>query len=291
MELTHVCMNNKYNNVNELLRNEFCISNRLLTKLIKQQTIFLNGRICDTRTLLENGDNVVVNLDIEENNTNIVPTKMDLSIIYEDDWFLVVNKPCGIAIHPSMLHYDTSLSNGIKYYFDTIGLKKKIRPVNRLDFNTSGLVIFAKSEYIQEAFHIQMAQQIFKKYYLAIVNGEFSQNSGTINLPIGRKPNSIIERCICNNGQPSITHYQVLKSADAGTLVQCILETGRTHQIRVHMAAIGHPLLGDTLYGSSSTLIDRQALHSYKIKLIHPVYKKEMSFTCDLPLDMKNIIK
>ena len=212
---------------------------------------------------------------------------MNLNIIFEDDWLLVVNKPARIAIHPSVLHYSDSLCNGIKFYFDKIGLKKKIRPVNRLDLNTSGLVVFAKCEYIQECLINQMKNNQFKKEYLAVCNGFFDKKSGIINLPIARKENSIIERCISENGQPAITHYEVLKEFDNYSLVKCSLETGRTHQIRVHMSAIGHPLLGDSLYGSISDLINRQALHCFNLQFIHPVYNNDLNFWGDLPNDFK----
>ena len=132
-----------------------------------------------------------------------------------------------------------------------------------------------------------MENKIFKKEYLCIVSGKFKDKIGTINLPIARKKNSIIERCVNNNGQKSITHYEVLQEFDNYSLVKCILETGRTHQIRVHMSYIGHPLLGDTLYGKSSPLIDRQALHCSKLEFIHPISKQNMIFTCELEEDLK----
>ena len=277
--------------INQILQNELNFSSRLLYKLIKNNNIFLNGNICDTRNTAQNGDLITINFDYSEDNSNIVPNKMQLDIIYEDEWFLIVNKPAGIAIHPSILHYTDSLCNGIRFYFDSISLKKKIRPVNRLDLNTSGLVIFAKCEYIQECLIKQMSQNIFKKEYLAICEGIFEQKNGTIDLPIARKDNSIIERCISKNGQPSITHYEILKEFNNYSLVKCILETGRTHQIRVHMSAISHPLLGDTLYGSISNLIDRQALHCYKLQFMHPITNKFMSFTSEIPSDFKQILK
>lgn len=135
---------NKYENIHSLLKNELHISNRLLTKLIEEKCINLNGSICDTRNSFEINDILSVNFDYFEENANVVPTKMDLDIIYEDDWLLIVNKPAGVAIHPSILHYADSLSNGVKFYFDSIGLQKKIRPVNRLDFNTSRISYFCK---------------------------------------------------------------------------------------------------------------------------------------------------
>ena len=279
-----------YNTVNDVLINEFQFSSRLMSKLIKNKKIYLNNSFCDTRKCINYNDEIVVDLSGKENNSNIVATNMDLDIIYEDDWFLVVNKQPGIAVHPSSLHYSDSLSNGIKFYFDKIGLKKKIRVVNRLDYNTSGIVVFAKCEYIHEQFSKQMMQHIFQKEYLCIINGFLDNSCGIIDLPIGRKQGSIIERCIDKNGQKSITHYEVLKTFSDYSLVKCILETGRTHQIRVHFSAIGHPLLGDTLYGIASNLINRQALHSNKIDLIHPITKEHLSFESLLPNDMKKLV-
>ena len=286
MEINYEIKNNTQT-INSTLQNELKISSRLLYKLIKLNKIELNHKPCDTRKTGTFGDTITINFDYEEDNSNIIPTKMNLNIIFEDDWLLVVNKPAGIAIHPSVLHYYDSLCNGIKFYFGKIGLKKKIRPVNRLDLNTSGLVVFAKCEYIQEYLINQMKNNQFKKEYLAVCNGFFDKKSGTINLPIARKENSIIERCISENGQTAITHYEVLKEFDNYSLVKCSLETGRTHQIRVHMSAIGHPLLGDSLYGSISDLINRQALHCFNLQFIHPVYNNDLNFWGDLPNDFK----
>lgn len=286
MEINYEIQNNTQT-INSILQNELQISSRLLYKLIKLNKIQLNHQPCDTRKTGTLGDTITINFDYEEDNSNIVPTEMDLNIIFEDDWLLVVNKPAGIAIHPSVLHYSDSLCNGIRFYFDKIGLKKKIRPVNRLDLNTSGLVVFAKCEYIQECLINQMKNNQFKKEYLAVCNGFFEEKSGTINLPIARKENSIIERCISENGQTAITHFEVLKEFNNYSLVKCSLETGRTHQIRVHMSAIGHPLLGDSLYGSISDLINRQALHCFNLQFIHPVYNNDLNFWGDLPNDFK----
>lgn len=288
MELTYlVKKDNIYKNINEILSLEFKFSARLASKLIRNKKIYKNNFIVDTRDSIALGDTIIINLDLFEDNSNIIPLKMNLDILYEDEWFLVVNKPAGMAIHPSVTHYNNSLSNGIKYYFDLINLHKKIRPVNRLDFDTSGLVIFAKCEYIQEMFSRQMANGDFKKYYLCIVDGTLSKKSGIIDLPIARKKDSIIERCISVDGQTSITNYRVLKESHNISLLQCKLETGRTHQIRIHMQALGHPIIGDTLYGNKSSLINRQALHSYKIECIHPVTYKKIEFLSELPKDMQ----
>lgn len=288
MQLKYIVKNNELN-INQILQNELKISSRLLYKLIKNKRTLLNGNICDTREQANTGDVLIVDFDYEEDNSNIVPTKMNLNIIFEDEWLLIINKPAGIPVHPSILHYSDSLCNGIRFYFDSIGLKKKIRPVNRLDLNTSGLVVFAKCEYIQECLISQMKDNLFKKEYLAFCEGIFENKFGTIDLPISRKDNSIIERCISEDGQPSVTHYEVLKEFDNYSLVKCMLETGRTHQIRVHMSAISHPLIGDSLYGSISDFIDRQALHCYKLQFIHPITKKFMDFCDELPLDLKKL--
>lgn len=171
MQLTYIVKETDiYKNINEILSNEFHLSARLTKKLIQNKRISKNDINIDTRAGISTGDIIVVDLNFDEDNSNIVPTKMNLDIVYEDEWFIVVNKPAGIAIHPSILHYDNSLSNGIRFYFDSIKLKKKIRPVNRLDLNTSGLVIFAKCEYIHEEFSRQMQNDTFKKEYLCIVS-------------------------------------------------------------------------------------------------------------------------
>lgn len=288
MKLKYIVKNNdNYQTINQILQSEFNISTRLFSKLTKNNLVLLNNSIVDTRKSIKSGDVITINLNSFEDNSNIVPIKMNLDIIYEDKWLLIINKPAGMPIHPSPNNFNNTLSNGIKYYFDSINLQKKIRPVNRLDINTSGLVVFAKCEYIHYTLSKQMETNNFKKKYYALVNGFLENKSGTINLPISRKPNSIIERCINNNGQKAITDYKVLKEFNTYSLIECTLQTGRTHQIRVHMKSIGHPILGDTLYGTSSNLINRQALHSYYISFVHPVTKKVLTFKTDIPKDFK----
>lgn len=196
-----------------------------------------------------------MDLNYEETSDNILSVYIPLDIVYEDDAFLIINKPAGIPVHPSLHYYNNSLSNGVKFYFDKIGLNKKIRPVNRLDKDTSGLVVFAKNEYIQECLIRQMQNNQFKKEYIALLDGILEQKEGTVNAPIARKEKSIIERCIWDDGDTAITHYKVLEEYACFSLVNFLLETGRTHQIRVHSKYIGHPILGDTLYGKESKLI------------------------------------
>ncbi len=267
--------------INQILKNKLHISSRLLYKLINKKVIYLNDKVCDTRNIANTGDIISIDLSYVEDTSNVVPTKMDLNIIYEDDAILVLNKPSGISTHPSMLHFENSLSNGVKYYFDSIDLHKKIRPVNRLDLHTSGLIIFAKNEYIQECLIKQMESNSLKKEYHAIINGYLENKKGTIDKPIARKQNSIIERCIDQNGKRAVTHYEVVKEFDDHSLVKCTLETGRTHQIRVHFASINHPLLGDSLYGEKSNLIDGQALMCTKLSFIHPISNKILEFKLD----------
>ena len=249
MEIIYILkQTDNYKIVNEILKNEFNISSRLRLKLINNQSITLNGKTCSTKENVQNNDEIKVSFNYEEDNSNILPTKMNLKIVYEDEWLLVVNKPAGIAVHPSILHFEDSLSNGIKFYYDSINLKKKIRPVNRLDKNTSGLVVFAKCEYIQEQLIKQMQQNVFKKEYLALVTGHLDNKKRKIDLPIARKKDSIIERCIDEKGQASVTHYEVIHEYENYSLVKCILETGRTHQIRVHFQAIRTSLTSEIAY-------------------------------------------
>ena len=286
MELNYIVKDEV--NIRQVLRERFGISERLLTKLKKSKKIFLNdsNKIYMDMYVKPN-DKINVNLDFDEDNSNIIPVKMDLKILYEDESIIIVDKPANMPVHPSLNHYEDSLSNGIKYYFNILELKRKIRPINRLDKNTSGIVIFAKNEYIQDRLNK------YHKEYLAIVVGKLL-GSGIIDKPIARKEDSIIERCIDSNGEKSITEYEVIQNFKVNntnlSLLKCILHTGRTHQIRVHMKSIGHPILGDTLYGNYSELINRQALHAYKICFIHPITKKEIEITSSIPNDMLKTI-
>lgn len=321
MKLTYkVTKQTQYQTLKEVLKAEFQMSDRLLLKLKKLQKITLNHKSVYINYPIQDGDFIECDLNYEEDNSNIVPTSLPLSILYEDEAYLVINKPAGIPVHSSCDHYADSLSNRIRYYFDQIGLHKKIRPVNRLDKDTSGLVIFAKNEYMQECLVKQMKSKEFVKKYIAIVEGHLDKKEGTICAPISRKENSIIERCVNKNGETAITHYQVLSQNQLRQIfmndckietksklissenllkneinnfdiVECTLETGRTHQIRVHLAYLGHPILGDTLYGSPSSLIDRQALHCYYMSFIHPITRETVFYQINLPQDMTILIK
>lgn len=265
-----------------IIRNNLKISNRLLIKLKASNNIFVNGKAVPINYKIDKNDLIEVQIEFVEED-DILPQKMNLDILYEDEYILAINKMPGIVVHPSSYHLSDTIANGVKYYLNN---KRKIRPINRLDRDTSGVVLFAKNEYIQELF----TTLDVSKEYIAIVDGFPNQVEGTINAKIARKEGSIMERCVSEAGQTAITHYKVIKTYDAYSSLSVKLETGRTHQIRVHMAFIGHPIVGDTMYGKETTLIDRQALHSYKTSFVHPITGEEISIVANLPEDMKKLI-
>lgn len=178
----------------------------------------------------------------------------------------------------------------LDFILTKFGLHRKIRIVTRLDKDTSGIVFFAKNEYVQDALTLQMKENLFKKEYVGVLEGKLTPQTGVIDAPIARKDGSIIERCVCESGQRSITHYNVIKSFDNMSLVHFVLETGRTHQIRVHSKHVGHPIIGDTLYGTASSLISRQALHCYYMTFMHPVTKQRVEYFSQVPEDMKKLL-
>lgn len=293
MKLEYTVKSNEYVNVNEVLKAEFNISARLLSKLKHEQKIFLNDKKAFISARLNPNDRILVDMNINETSENILAIEMDLKIIYEDEYFLILNKPANLPVHPSMSHYSNSLSNGVKFYFEKHNLNIKMRPVNRLDKDTSGIVIFAKHPYIQESLVSQMKSKEFQKYYLGLVEGFFEPESGSIIAPITRKDNSIIERTINLSStlekEQAITHYKTIEKLKNSSLVEFNLETGRTHQIRVHCKYKKHPLIGDTLYGNNSDLISHQALHAYKVSFYHPITKKLLEFKADLPDDFSQL--
>lgn len=202
MNLEYIVTNNDNGKtIKDVLLSCLHISHRLLITLKRENAIFLNDLPAFVYQEVSVNDKISVSFDYTEDNSNIVSKQMPLDIVYEDEWLLIVNKCSGIPVHPSILHYEDSLSSGIKFYFDSIGLNKKIRPVNRIDKDTSGLVVFAKNEYIQEALIKQMQVGTFAKEYIAVVEGFFNDDEkiGTINIPIARKEGSIIERCVCGS--------------------------------------------------------------------------------------------
>ena len=253
MLLKYIVRDNK--NLRSILKDELNISSRLFNK-IKNKYVFVNGEHAIYYRDLNVNDVVEVDFSYDDDNYNNIVSNPDIKfeIVYEDEWLLIVNKGANLPVHPSLNHYDISLSNGVRAYFDKIGLNKTVRLVNRIDKDTTGLVVIAKCEYIQECLIKQMNDDSFIKEYIAIARG-LVDSSGVIDFPIARKDGSIIERCVdLVRGENAITNYVRLNynpELDI-SLVKCRLLTGRTHQIRVHFAYIGHPLLGDSLYGLES---------------------------------------
>ncbi len=253
--------------------------------------ILLNDIWAYVNQRISSGDILTIKILETESSEKIVPEKLDIEIVYEDEDILVVNKPWNMPVHPSQNHYSGTLANGIAYYFEKQGKPFVFRCVNRLDKDTTGLTILCKHQLASGIMSNMVSERLIKRTYLAICtdNGSLPE-SGTIDAPIGRKEGSTIERVIdYEKGECATTHFKrLLHIPDKQiSFIQLRLETGRTHQIRVHMKHIGHPLLGDDLYQSDCSLIKRQALHSYSLQFTHPITGKEMYFEQELPEDMK----
>ena len=220
----------------------------------------------------------------------IIPNDIFLDILYEDEYLLVIDKPAHMLVHPTASERENTLANGVLFYYRQNNLTLNYHPVHRLDKNTSGLVLIAKYPHIQHQLSRALEKKSLMRDYIAFVHNKMKNPMGTIHLPIARHPNSIIERIVAENGQVAITHYEVVESYDDACQVHLSLETGRTHQIRVHLSHLGHPIIGDDLYGSPSSLINRQALHAYKLSFLHPVSKKQITVHSSLPNDMNNLL-
>lgn len=236
---------------------------------------------------LTSGDRVTILLTEEASSDNIVPTPLPLNIIYEDEDLLVINKSAGMPIHPSQGNYDNTLANACAYYFQQKGEPFTYRCINRLDRDTTGLFILARHAYSASLLSSMIAKREIHREYLALATG-FVPDSGVIEAPIARVTGSTIEREVnFETGEFARTHYRRLEYKNGYSLVSLKLDTGRTHQIRVHMKYIGHPLPGDFLYNPDYSVIHRQALHSYRLTFTHPITGKELQFTAPLPEDMK----
>lgn len=274
-----------------VLKQDLRLSTRLINQLKEQKGILVNGSPCRTIDPVGPGDRISLTWS-EPAGDRLVPEARDLDILYEDDWFLAVNKPAGTAIHPTFNHPAGTLANAVQFYFLKNGLDIKVRPVNRLDRETSGVALFAKHSHAQDRIIGLMKQnQVYKEYW-GVVEGHFIPESGTIDLPIQRKPGSIMERWVHPLGEKSVTHYKTLRILKDSSLVQFVLETGRTHQIRVHCKACGHPILGDGLYSDKSTArIGRQALHSRVLRFVHPVSGNTIEITAPVPDDFNTLLE
>lgn len=268
-----------------------------------KEGILLNGIWSYVNTQMSIHDVLTIRLIETENSKNIPPTPISKElflsmIVYEDEDILIINKPAGLPVHPSLGHYEDTLANYCAYYYQSLIYPPQtgfvFRCVNRLDRDTSGLVLIAKNMLSAAGLSVQQQSKMIHRTYLAITIG-ITPLQGTITLPIARKDASIIERCIDEeNGEPAITHYQRIATTCLDgqnySLLQIQLETGKTHQIRVHMKAIGHPLPGDFLYYPDFSHIKRQALHSYRLDFTHPITGKALSFTQEMPSDFHAIL-
>lgn len=277
--------------IKDVLIKEFDVSSRLLRKLKLNQRIFCNDKVAWVNGNAKPGDEIKVNIFFEEEAENIKSEYGEIDILYEDDSLLLINKSGNMVSHPTCLHQSGTLANFVKGYFESKGEKLKVRFVNRLDRETSGIIVLAKNDYAQDILSKQMQSGEFTKEYIAIVHGNVEKDTNTIDLPIKREPDSIMTRTVALDGERAITHYEVIERLNDMTVLKLKLETGRTHQIRVHLKAIGHPIVGDGLYSDVKTsLINRQALHSYKTGFVHPISHEKIIVTAKLPLDMDKII-
>ncbi len=280
--------------IREFLKEELELSSRLIRRSALEKRIFVNDEPVRMRKVLHTGDVVKIQLQREESQ-NIIPEKMNLDIVYEDEDILVLNKPPYTVVHPTRGYPTGTLANGILYYFQETNQNCIVRLVSRLDMDTSGLIVIGKNQYAHMALSKEMKLNRMEKRYLAVVHGHLKEKEGTINLPIFKPEDeeSIFKRIVDERGQDSVTHYKVIKSFENADLVECLLETGRTHQIRVHLSHIGHPIYGDTLYGygeEEKDLIPRQALHAYKLKFQCPRSKEMLSLEASLPKDIEDLI-
>lgn len=256
-------------------------------------SIRLNGLPTYVCIRVKDGDIIQVTVEqAEESSADILPVKGELDIRYEDEDLLVVNKPALQVVHPSPGHYDDSLANVVQWYYANQGKRFVFRSVNRLDRGTSGLMLIAKNGYTHHLMMQQMHTQAFCREYLAICASEGLPDFGTIDAPIARKPGSILEREISDSGQHAVTHYWVEERRNGYALIKLRLETGRTHQIRVHMASLGYPLIGDFLYGQEDKKrITRQALHSFRMRMVHPMTGENLEFSVPMPEDMRMLME
>ena len=267
------------------------LSRSKIQKLIKEDLVTVNGKNVNGSYQVKLNDEIEVNDDLDYE-MKVEPENIPLDIVYEDDDLLVINKPSGMVVHPAAGHYTGTLVNALLYHFN-IESKDKIRPgiVHRLDKDTSGVMLVAKNEWTHERLSDMISKKEVKRHYLAIVNGLIKHDTGTIDAPIGRDPNNRQQMTVTDiNAKDAITHFKVLKQYKENTLLECILETGRTHQIRVHLAYIGYPVNNDPTYCKKKATDFGQMLHSKYIEFIHPRTNKLLSFTVDAPKEFQDKI-
>ena len=283
--------------INQILRHNYKFSARFRTKMKYQSLVDLNGTPAPGYIKPEVGD--VIGVRLPEESSDFPAQDVPLDIIYEDDDIIMVNKQPGVIVHPTKGHPDHTIANGIMKYMAESGQSFKVRFANRIDMDTSGLIIVCKNANAQNVLSDQMRHNTVVKKYTALVEGSISEDHFFIDLPIGRPDSVSIQRChmeVEDGGKEARSEVSVLKRFDSvqygpHTLVEVILHTGRTHQIRVHLTHIGHPISGDRLYGGRTDLIDRQALHAYYIEFDHPVSGERVSFEAPLPEDIEAAVE
>lgn len=264
---------------------------------IENGGVCVNGKIvCKAGYIIKDGD--LLDLNFKQNNIPLLAEAEDikLDIVYEDDDMAVINKPQGMVVHPAPGSYSHTLVNALLYYFDHISDgTSSVRPgiVHRIDKDTSGLLVVAKNNKAHESLAKQIGKHSAFRYYIALLEGNLKEDSGTIDKPIGRDKTDRKKMAICDDGKASITHYKVIERFDGYTLAEFVLETGRTHQIRVHSKFLGHPIVGDKTYGFAKQKfnLNGQLLHAYKLELNQPTTGERMSFDAPLPQYFTNIIK
>lgn len=274
--------------IEEELREKHGISGRLSRRLQRNNQLYLNGKATKGNVLAKKGDKIAILM--EEEIENSIPIDIPIEIIYEDYDLLILNKQPNIVVHPTKTHLDDTIANGVAYYFKSKNINKKVRFVNRLDMGTSGILVIAKNSFAHQQLSKQMEENKIEKIYTAIVEGIIQKEEGTIEAPIGKKEDEPMIREVMEDGQYALTKYKVIKRYKDATLVQVKIETGRTHQIRVHMKYIGHPIIGDVLYNEESRFVNRQALHAHYFKFKHPRTGEEKEIRVDFPEDIKSLI-
>ena len=285
-----VTLNGNEMKIRDYMTDVLDLSGRFTRNAGMEKRIRVNGNVVKLNYKLSLGDVIEIQVEKKESQ-NIIPEDIDIEVIYEDKDLLVVNKKPFMVVHPTKSHPTGTLSNGILYYFIKNNENCIVRLVSRLDMDTSGLIMVAKNQFAHMNLAKAMEENKIVKSYLAVVHGKMDSESGTIDLPIGRPTEDSIKREVCTEGQRSVTHYKVIKEYRESSLIELTLETGRTHQIRVHLSYLGNPIYGDTLYGieEESNTINRQALHAYKLIIPHPRTGEILNLVSNLPEDMEKL--
>ncbi|CAH2214351.1 RluA family pseudouridine synthase [Tepidibacter aestuarii] len=274
----------------KILLDKLNMSVRFINKMKKDRNILVNSKYQTLSHETKVGDLIEVRIDEESN--HFEPQDLNTHVLYEDFDIMMIDKPPYMVVHPTKSHPDQTIANGIMFYLKDKNESPRIRFVNRLDMNTSGLLIVAKNAYAHHLLSQDMKENKVTKKYIAIVKGIIEKDFGTIDQPIYRETEDSIKRVVDERGQKSVSHFKVIERLEDATIVEVLLETGRTHQIRVHLSHLGHGIIGDELYGYvDESLIKRQALHAYELEFNQPRTKEELDFKADLPDDMKELIE